>query len=282
MRKFTKEELEFVLDCLKNKVPKKRFVSSVFHTDNRIFNKMCIRSGFEYPNFRKNKIWDNPFENLEDPNVQYWLGWLATDGYVATGASKRCSLSLQIKDKDVIEKFNKFLGGNLTIYTGLHHQKFPYARISFRNENIVSFLESLGFNNNKTFEFDPKFPITWAYVRGCFEGDGYLRWGETNEFNICGGSKQHLLKIKQFIESYGIKVGFYIRNKNRKNPLYYVYIGCKKDIIQVLDNIYKDADTFMNRKYNLARSISNSAWKSLKFGEPASGIPSQADENQKV
>lgn len=56
MRKFTKEELEFVLDCLKNKIPKSRFIRSVFHTDNRIFNKMCIRHGFEYPNFRKNKI----------------------------------------------------------------------------------------------------------------------------------------------------------------------------------------------------------------------------------
>lgn len=277
MKNFTKEELEFVKECLKNKIPKGRFVKNILHMDHRSFNKRCLADGFEYPNFRKNKIWDNPFENLEDPNVQYWLGWLATDGYIGTGTEKRCSLSLQMRDKDVIEKFNKFLGGNLTIYTGSHHQKFPYARISFRNENIILFLESLGFNNNKTFEFNPKFTITWAYIRGCFEGDGYLRWGATNEFSICGGSKQHLLKIKQFIESYGIKVGFYIRNKNRKNPLYYIHIGCKKDIIQVLDNIYKDADTFMNRKYNLARSISNSAWKSLKFGEPASGIPSQAD-----
>lgn len=59
------------------------------------------------------------------------------------------------------------------------------------------------------------------------------------------------------MESYNIRVHFYEKTKNRKNPVYYVCIGCKKDIIQVLDNIYKDADTFMNRKYNLARSISN-------------------------
>ena len=65
--------------------------------------------------FRKNKIWDNPFENLEDQDVQYWLGWLATDGYVGTTIEKRCALQLQEKDIDVIEKFNKFLGGNLTI-----------------------------------------------------------------------------------------------------------------------------------------------------------------------
>ena len=239
---------------------------------------MCIRAGIEYPNFRKNKIWNNPFENIDSPEVQYWLGWLATDGYVNTiGKNKRCSLSLQFKDIDVIEKFQNFLGVGLTIFKGIHHKKFPYARLSFRNEKIISFLEDLGFNNNKTFDFDPKFDISWDYIRGCFEGDGYLRWGNTKEFNICGCSISHLIKLKKFIESYNIKVNFITKSKNRKTPLYYISIYCKSDIIKVLDNIYQNADVFMNRKYLLARSISNSAWKPLKFGEPALGIPSEAD-----
>ena len=42
----------------------------------------------------------------------------------------------------------------------MHHQKYAQVGISFRNEQIVLFLQSLGFNNHKTFEFDPKFPIT--------------------------------------------------------------------------------------------------------------------------
>ena len=56
MRKFTKEELEFVKDCLKNKIPKNRFIRSVLHTDHRVFDRMCLEEGFEYPKFRKNKI----------------------------------------------------------------------------------------------------------------------------------------------------------------------------------------------------------------------------------
>ena len=283
MRNFTKEELEFVKTCLENCVPKNQFVESVLHTDNRIFHKMCIRAGFEYPNFRKNKIWKNPFENVNSPEVQYWLGWLATDGYVSTNkGAKRCALSLQLRDVDVIEKFQKFLGGKLTIYKGVHHKKFPYARIAFRNEKIISFLEKLGFNNNKTFYFDPKFEISWDYIRGCFEGDGYLRWGNTNEFNICGGCLAHLIKLKDFIESHNIKVYINSESKNRKNPLYYIMINRKSDIIKVLDNIYQNADIFMNRKYLLARSISNNTWKPLKFGEPALGIPSEADNYQNV
>ena len=56
MKNFTKEELEFVKECLKNKVPKSRFVSNILHMDHRSFNKRCLANGFEYPNFRKNKI----------------------------------------------------------------------------------------------------------------------------------------------------------------------------------------------------------------------------------
>lgn len=86
---------------------------------------------------------------------------MATDGTVQTkGKELRCSLQLQERDRDVIEKFNNFLGGNLKISTTIHHQKFPQVRISFRNRNIVSFLETLGYNNNKTFTFDPKFEIS--------------------------------------------------------------------------------------------------------------------------
>ena len=56
MRKFTKEELEFVKDCLKNKIPKNRFIRSVLHTDCRVFDRMCLEEGFEYQNLEKIKF----------------------------------------------------------------------------------------------------------------------------------------------------------------------------------------------------------------------------------
>ena len=148
MRNFTKEELEFVKTCLENCVPKSHFVESVLHTDNRIFHKMCIRAGFEYPNFGKNKIWKNPFENVNSPEVQYWLGWLATDGYVSTNkGAKRCALSLQLRDVDVIEKFQnnkqayeKFLatGANLSYICPLMY-----------TNNIIANKKPIITNSNK-------------------------------------------------------------------------------------------------------------------------------------
>ena len=64
--------------------------------------------------------------------------------------------------------------------------------------------------------------------------------------------------------------------------MYNFEINNKEGINQFLDNIYKDANTFMNRKYYNARAIRNGSWKDPKFGEPASGIPSQASNEEGV
>ena len=69
------------------------------------------------------------------------------------------------------------------------------------NANIVKFLISLGFNSNKTFNFYPNFDISWDYIRGCFEGDGYIRHGE---INIVGASKNHMKLLYDFIKSYNL------------------------------------------------------------------------------
>ena len=59
-------------------------------------------------------------------------------------------------------------------------------------------------------------------------------------------------------------------------------VNSSKNSIDILFYIYKDADIFMNRKYQNARIVRNSNWKGLKFGEPASGIPSQALKKEGV
>ena len=65
---------------------------------------MCSEVGIEYPDFRRKKVCNNPFADLSNPDVLYWLGWLATDGYISHKET-RVTLSLSIKDIDVIEKF---------------------------------------------------------------------------------------------------------------------------------------------------------------------------------
>ena len=94
--------------------------------------------------------------------------------------------------KDVIEKFKDFVSDKLVIKHTIHHDKFEMVSVSFRNKEITDFLLTLGFGDNKTFNFVPNFNITWDYIRGVFEGDGYFRWGSTKEINITSACKEHI------------------------------------------------------------------------------------------
>lgn len=69
----------------------------------RILNKHKIRIK-SYTEVRS-LVKGNPFEDLSNPEVQYWLGWLATDGNI-----HKYSIKLDSKDKDIIENFAKFCG----------------------------------------------------------------------------------------------------------------------------------------------------------------------------
>lgn len=279
MRHFTNEEIELIKLNILAQTPKKQILK-LLKTDSRTFNRECQVSGIEYPNFRDKKriVKHNPFKNVNNPDVQYWLGWLATDGYVSH-SENRVTLSLSIKDIDVIEKFRDFISPNLTIHHSMHHQKFEMVFVSFRNKEITDFLFDLGFNTNKTFNFVPNFEITWDYIRGVFEGDGYIR---EKEINITGASKEHITLIYNFVKQSGINCSLKQKVTPLNTIMYDFEIHTKKDISQFVDKIYAYADIFMDRKYRKARTASNSCWKTLKFGEPALGIPSQASSEEGV
>ena len=188
MRHFTEEEIEFVKKNLENEIPKDRLCKQIMKIDSRTFRRMCKEVGINYPTFYRRKIHRNPFVNLSNPDVMYWLGWLATDGYVSREET-RVRLSLSVRDIDVIEKFQQFVSPKLTIHHSIHHKKFEMVTVSFRNKEITNYLHELGFKENKTFTFVPNFEITWDYVRGVFEGDGYLR---RKEINITSACKEHI------------------------------------------------------------------------------------------
>ena len=279
MRHFTNEEIELIKLNISEQTPKKQILK-LLKIDSRTFNRECQVSGIEYPNFKDKRriVKHNPFQDIDNPNVQYWLGWLATDGYISH-SENRITLSLSIKDIDVIEKFRDFISPNLTIHHSIHHEEFEMVFVSFRNKEIVDFLSTLGFNNNKTFEFVPNFEITWDYIRGVFEGDGYIR---EREINITGASKKHIEAVYNFVKSQGIDCKLQQKLTPKNTIMYDFEIHSKTEISKFVDKIYANADIFMDRKYRKARTASNSCWKTLKFGEPALGIPSQASKEEGV
>jgi hypothetical protein len=276
-RHLTETEINFILKMMRDEIPKTRVIK-ILKTEGRTFKRMTEELGFYYPNFKKRLIHYNPFENLQNKDVQYWLGWLGTDGYInfKEGTVK---LAVSIKDIDIIEKFRNFINPKLKILHKIHHKKYEQVEISFKNHEITNFLkENAGFCENKTFNYYPTFKIDKNYIRGVFEGDGYLRWGKTCEFCIVGASNKHI----DILNDWFIKKGFHPKVRKRllksgKN-FYIISLFRKQEIKDLLDLIYEDADIYLERKYQLARLVRNDKRKDLKLGEIASTTPSQASE----
>lgn len=285
MRTYTDEEINLIKEGIKNRIPKHIIVKSNFQSKFQEFNENLRNLKIDYPRFstKNNRIIkNNPFENLDNPEVQYWLGWLATDGYVTLNGN-RIALSLSVKDIDVLEKFKNFLNNDrLKLKYDTHHGKFEMVKLSFRSLDILYFLYSdkVGFCENKTFEFYPKFKITKDYIRGVFEGDGYVRWynlgASTNEFSIVSACREHATVLNNWFHDNGFDTKIVEKQKGHKNVMYYIELYKKKQIQDLMNLIYEDAHVFMNRKYDIALAIRNDGVESPKVGEPASGIPSQA------
>ena len=221
---------------------------------NLLLNNIPLRSKYKHSKISKRAIiQNNIFENLNNPDTQYWLGFLSADGSIF---ENRISLFLALKDKDVIEKFNTYLGNKLKIHHKLHHKKFQQVGVSFRNTEIVNFLKNIGITTNKSFTIDYKENITWNYLRGLIDGDGCISiTDKRRRIELVSASELLINKVGKFLKNNSID--FKIYKINNKNILYSLQIHKQSSVLNLIENLYNNAHTYMNRKYENAVKIRN-------------------------
>lgn len=242
---------EFILEDLNNKLStyaicKKHQISSCYV--RRVARDNDIQPFKQYLNQNRRFVKNNPFEDLSNPEVQYWLGMLAADGTIS---GTRLTLGLKEQDKTHIEKFIKFLGGKVKIRKTCKDEKYYSYTCSFRNKEVIDFLEKLGIIANKSLTLDYKGEITLDFLRGIIDGDGYIRKKSLDEISILTGSKLFANQLVTAIKKlFNIEAKLYIRMF--KNEMYYVTILGKKRVPKILDELYLNACIFLDRKYNNA------------------------------
>lgn len=134
--------------------------------------------------------------NLEDliskentPEFDYFLGILATDGCIC---NKIISLEFSEENKEILDYWNEFLGGNcrINLHKNKKSGKISY-KISFMNKEICEYLKNFGITERKSFSLKLKY-INWNVLLGVFDGDGSLtldsRHGKSWRFKIATAS----------------------------------------------------------------------------------------------
>ncbi len=185
----------------------------------------------------------NPFEDLDSPEVNYWLGLLAADGNVLDSGNIR----LDSIDLDILQEFSKF--------TGCKNPKPSQGNLwhcSFMNTEIADFLTTLGITPRKSLTLEMFIELTRDFVRGYFDGNGCIvRSGKTSAaVQIATGSKAFALQLQAFFYLYGInwKVSetfpkYIYKGERRVSQAHYRgYVSSRPEAEKIYDLFYYKAN----------------------------------------
>lgn len=202
--------------------------------------------------------------NLTLEQISYIYGLLLTDGSIHQkkdlNNSYQTSLEVQYKDKDIIDKLNN-LFPNSSSYERIRDTNFKKDchSISFKyyQKDLPLLLFNMGFPiKDKTNIAQP--PIVdydeSAFWRGVIDGDGSLgiRKQSRNrgkEIYLSLTTKSDILKDAFCNYMTKITAKKYNPKRNQRDNIY--NITCSQGSAKrVLDDIYKNANIYLNRKYN--------------------------------
>jgi len=210
-------------------------------------------------NLRGKPFNEHYFEKIDTQEKAYWLGFLYADGCVNKTSLE---LGLQSRDKNHIEKFVVALDATEYLHikdrtTKVNGKKFKSNRVVLNSEIIVNNLINNGCVRNKslvirfpTLEIIPLL-LQSHFIRGYFDGDGCVGF-YNNKIAIVDiiSNEPFLLEMQKiFVEQCNLNYVKLKKHHTSKNVKYLRY-GGSHQIYKIYNYLYKDAEVFLDRKYD--------------------------------
>lgn len=202
------------------------------------------------------------FENIDNSQKAYWLGFIYADGGVFVNPkTNSCELSikLQASDHNHLRKFNQALGGNVDVsfdtrQCNLNNKMYDSCQIRFYSSKLVRDLGRYGIIPNKTLSI--RFPnidtsLYADFIRGYFDGDGCIYENKKKNgpssiaANFTCGSIEFLEDLRSILYENGI-YSYIVTWKDKTSKL---IIGGMKNTHHFLYYIYNNKSEYLERKY---------------------------------
>lgn len=217
---------------------------------------------------RKYKVNEHIFDIINSQEKAYWLGFLMADGY--NHESKSCvALRLQIEDKEILEKYKRFLDTDTPIHvytrtTAVNKLIRQYCELNICSPHFSEQLAKLGCTQGKTHTLQfPELPqdLQVHFIRGFFDGDGCLsikdrlnrrkKYGTSMvyQFTIVG-KEIVLLKIQDIL----VREANINKNTLKKcvsKVIKSIHYSGKQNVIKIMNCLYKNATIYLKRKHDL-------------------------------
>jgi len=209
-----------------------------------------IRSKEDIKFYKGYTINEEAFSDVNEEACAYFYGWLLTDGCLS---KKSVSLELSSQDEEILLNLKNYLQSSNTIRrrsrvdsrTGNTYHQSSFA---FSHATILERLKAFGFDAKKSL--NEKCPEQLAFNRhfwrGVIEGDGHIA---KNSFRleVCGG--------KELAESFACYCATicpeYTPKVTLNGKMHVGYVSSKYQIKKILDEIYKECNYKLSRKYQV-------------------------------
>lgn len=262
--RLSKKRISISEDVIKDYLEKELYCEDIakkykvdVHTIYRILDEYHIQRKTGY----KSKCIEDYFEEIDNPNKAYLLGFITADGAIVDNR-----LSIEVKNVDIgIIKFaQQQINPNATI-THCQYQSKPQLaangkiyqykkdnyKIAFGSQKIGQDLAKYGVTQNKSktisrvpVEYIPKEFLPF-YFRGLIDGDGCIH--KDGKISIYSGSRNFIEDVQQIlIKETGIK-----KLQIYHGTSYFVSWGSKEDKKKLFYYLYSDLNStyYYSRKY---------------------------------
>ena len=250
---------------------------------------------------RKANFLETYFDEIDNEEKAYFLGFLYADGYLDSSPinenkSKKkyaIELTLQLGDKEILEKLRDVLRTPRPIIEDLSTtgiRRFPRCRLAVNSQHMWNTLNSYGCTPRKSLT--EKFPdesifiesdkyskeeLIRHFIRGYFDGDGCVSWAN-KEHTIPNmqllGTYEFLTVVLTYLPKRLQDLTIRHNHNNEEEVIRFINTSNSK-AKEFLHYIYKNSTIYLTRKYEryVALCCSNAANVEDKIGESCDANP---------
>lgn len=259
--KLSLEREKWICDLYKQYKNKKQ-VCEIANVSSQTISELCRKYKIhDYTNseiHKKYYVNSHYFDVIDTPNKAYCLGLLFSDGTISSLDKHIVRLSLQERDKNILEKMLIDMESNYPLHFIDCNSKNPNHKnqyfFSINDKGLCEGLYNHGMYANKslTIEYPINMPSEFDkdFIRGLLDGDGSI--SNCGHHAMITGTEMILTTIKSIVDK-ELNIHSSICNCGKShNPItkdFKVY--GRRQAYTFLSWLYDDAELYIDRKYNM-------------------------------
>lgn len=265
---FSPEQKELIVDLYCNKHLSTVKIGELFGVGYLLICRLLDSCNVQrdHQSKRRYELNTKYFDSINTPNKAYILGFLYADGSNCKSKGT-ITMSLQEEDKDILERIRLEVGSACPLeyldYSEKHDFGYNYKnqyRLKFHSSHMCNSLEEMGMVPNKSLVLD--FPdiaedLYSHFIRGYFDGDGSVGlYPNSSNPQLKHGiltitsTESFCSRVKKILETQAGVIGGGIYDAACHNGVTRIYSIDGKNVLKILEWLYKDADLYLQRKYD--------------------------------